>query len=224
MFIGHFAVGFGAKKAAPTVSLGTLLLAALFLDVLWPVFLLLRIERVRIGRGETPFLTLDFLSYPFSHGLAAALVWSAVFGGVYFAFRKSPRGSWVAALCVASHWVLDFVTHRPDLPLLSDAGPKVGLGLWHSASATIVVESLMLVVGLALYVGTTRPRDAVGRWAFVGLVAVLAVSYVSSIVGPPPPSVSAIAIVGLAGGILFMAWAYWVDRHRTLSVRKEFSK
>ena len=128
MFIGHFGVGFGAKAAAPRVSLGTLLLAAQFLDLLWPIFLLLGIESVRIDPGNTAVTPLDFVSYPLTHSLLTGVGWGGLLGGAYALHRRWLRGAVVVAATVVSHWVLDWVSHRPDLPLIP-GGNKVGLGL-----------------------------------------------------------------------------------------------
>ncbi len=163
MFIGHFAVGFGAKRFAPRVSLGTLFLAAQFIDLLWPTLLLFGVERVRIAPGITAFTPLDFEHYPWSHSLFMVVVWGGLFGVVYYALRRDVRASVVLAMAVLSHWLLDFFTHRPDLPLWLD-GSRVGLGLWNSVPATLVVEIGLFVCGILLYVRTTRARDAAGRW------------------------------------------------------------
>lgn len=117
MFIGHFGVAFAAKKVAPVTSLGALILAAQFLDFLWPIFLLLGVEHVEIVPGITKVSPLSFTDYPISHSLLMALVWSTLFGGVYFALRRYSRGAWAVAMAVLSHWILDFIVHRPDLPL-----------------------------------------------------------------------------------------------------------
>lgn len=214
MFLGHFAVGFGAKKAAPKTSLGTLILAAVFLDTLWPLFLLAGLERVRIDPGNTPVTPLDFEFYPYSHSLLLAAAWSVAFAGSYFVLRRYRAGALVAGICVFSHWVLDFVSHRPDLPLLPGGSARAGLGLWHSRPATIAVEGVLFAAGIAIYARTTVARDRTGRWALAGLVAVLVVSYFANLFGPPPPDVTLIADAGLAAGILLVAWGYWIDRHR----------
>lgn len=212
MFIGHYAVGFAAKKAAPRTSLGWLVGAALLLDLLWPVFLLLGWEEVRVARGPTPFLNLDFVSYPISHSLATTIGWALVAGGAYWAVTKYRAGAAWIAILVASHWVLDFVTHRPDLPLWP-GGPRVGLGLWNSTFKTIAVEEAMLAIGLWIYVVHTSSRDRIGRWGFVGFVLFLLVVYVASLVSPPPPSARAVAWAALASWLLPL-WAGWLDRHR----------
>jgi membrane-bound metal-dependent hydrolase YbcI (DUF457 family) len=212
MFVGHYAVGFAAKRAAPRTSLGFLIAAAVLLDLLWPVFLLLGWEEVSVTRGPTPFLNLDFVSYPISHSLATTIGWALLAGGAYWAATRYRAGAVWIAILVASHWILDFVTHRPDLPLWP-GGPRVGLGLWSSTFKTIAVEEAMLAVGLWICVVHTSPRDRIGRWGFVGFVVFILAIYVSSIASPPPPSARAVAWVGLASLILPL-WAGWFDRHR----------
>lgn len=212
MLIGHFAVGFGAKRFAPRASLGTLFLAAQFIDLLWPTLLLLGVERARIAPGITAFTPLDFEHYPWSHSLFMVIVWSALFGAVYYALRRDARASIVLAIAVLSHWLLDFLTHRPDLPLWLD-GTRVGLGIWNSVPATMAMEIGLFVCGLLLYVRSTRARDATGRWTLWGLVALLGLIYAGNLLGPPPPDVMAIAWAGHAQWLL-VAWAYWIDRHR----------
>jgi len=213
MFIGHFAVGMGAKALAPRVSLGTLFLAAQFVDLLWPTLLLLGIERVRIDPGATRVTPLDFAYYPVTHSLAMAILWALGFALVYQALRRYPRGALVVGAAVVSHWLLDAVAHRPDLPLYPGGGPLIGLGLWSSLAGTLVVELSLFAAGIGLYLRATRSRDATGTWAFWALVAFLGAIYAANIFGPPPPSVQAIAWAGHAQWLL-VAWGYWVDRHR----------
>jgi membrane-bound metal-dependent hydrolase YbcI (DUF457 family) len=214
MFIGHFAVGFGSKRWASETSLGPLLLAPLLPDVLWPVFCLLGIERFRIVPSQSPFANLAFDSYPWSHSLLMDVVWGLLLGGLYFWRSGDRRASIVLGIGVVSHWVLDWITHTPDLPLWPE-GPRVGLGLWRSVPGTVVVELLMLAAGAWLYFGATRARDwlgAVGPWAYLGLLAAL---YALSIVGPPPPrgGERLVSIMALVGALL-IPLAAWVDGHR----------
>jgi hypothetical protein len=217
VFIGHFALGFVAKRAAPRQSLAVLFAAAQLADLLWPVLVFAGIEHVRIDPGNTAMTPLDFVSYPFSHSLATLLVWAVAFA---FVFTREPTRAtpWVLMGLVVSHWVLDFATHRPDMPLYP-GGPKVGLGLWNSVPATVVVESAMFAAGLWMYLRATRARDAIGRWATVGLVVLLLAAYVGNIFGGPPPSVDAIAIAGAIGGAILLALSAWADAHRVQSVR-----
>jgi hypothetical protein len=216
MFIGHFAVALAAKRIAPRTSLATLVAAATFVDVLWPIFLLLGIESVRIAPGLTEFTPLDFVSYPWTHSLLMGLVWGALFGLVYRAPTKYARGAWVLAALVVSHWVLDWIVHVPDLPLTPWGASREGLGLWRSVPATIAVEGALFIAALALYLATTRARNRRGALGFWGFVAFLLVAYVSNIIGQPPPGVTAIAVVALIGTAISLAWIGWFDRNREL--------
>lgn len=215
MFIGHFGVGFGAKAVASTVSLGTLFLAAQFVDLLWPTLLLLGIEQVEIEPGITKMTPLDFVHYPVSHSLLLVVGWGVLFGLVYWLLRKNARAAVVLGLLVVSHWVLDLVVHRPDLPLYPGDSPLLGLGLWNAPAVTLLLEGLIFVLGIVLYLRSTEAKNRVGVYAFWGLVAFLAVIHVMNLFGPPPPSVTAIAWAGQLQW-LFVIWAYWVDRNRTV--------
>lgn len=214
MFIGHYAVGFAAKPFAPKTSLGFLIAAPLFLDLLWPVFLLLGIEHGHlIPDAETPFLRLGLDDYPRSHSLVMSLVWSLLCGGVYWLVTKYGRGAIAIGIGVFSHWVLDFVTHRPDMQIYPGGGPKVGLGLWHSTIGTIAAESVLFIIGVALYARTTRARDRVGTFSFWGFVVLLVLGYVASIVSPAPPDMKSVAIGAMVGWVILL-WPRWFDRHR----------
>jgi membrane-bound metal-dependent hydrolase YbcI (DUF457 family) len=213
MFLGHFAVGFAAKRLTPTVSLATLFVAVQAQDLLWPLFLLLGVEHVRIDPGNTAMTPLDFYDYPFTHSLAGAAVIAVLIGGAYRLFRRDGRSAVILSLAAFSHWLLDFLTHRPDLPLLSNAGEKVGLGLWNSVWGSVTLELAMFAAGLALYAGGTRPKGKTGTYALASLAAILAGVYAANVFGPPPPGVGAIGVAGNAMW-LFVLMAWWVDRNR----------
>ncbi len=216
MFLGHFGVALAAKKVAPRTSLATLFLGAQLVDLVWPILVLAGVERVRVEPGNTAFTPLDFESYPVTHSLALDLVWSVALGAVYYALRRDRRGAVTVGALVLSHWVLDLVTHRPDLPLWP-GGSKVGLGLWDSVAGTLVVELAIFLGGVALYAASTRARNAVGRWAFAALVAFFLLVYVANVLGPPPPSSEAVGATALAMW-LFVPWAWWIDRNRDAPV------
>ena len=138
MFIGHFAVGLAGRRLAPAASLAVWFLAVQLLDVLWPFFILSGLEQVQIDPGNTAFTPLDFTSYPISHSLVGALVWATLFAGGWMLLRGRSSAAWLLFLGVVSHWLLDVVSHRPDVPVLPD-GPYLGLGLWTSVALTLTV-------------------------------------------------------------------------------------
>jgi hypothetical protein len=213
MFIGHFAVAYGAKRLAPRASLGTLFAAAQLPDLVWPWLVVAGVEHATIAPGDTAFTPLRFDSYPVSHSLVTVAAWGAAFGAVHFWRKRRATDAIVLALLAVSHWVLDFVSHRPDMPLWP-GGPRLGLGLWNSVPATVVVELLLFAAGLGLALSASRARDGVGRWGFAGLAGFLLLMYAANAAGPPPPSMTAVGWGGAIGGIVLALLAVWVDRHR----------
>ena len=213
MFVGHFAVAFAAKRVTPKTSLGTLVLGAQFLDLIWPPLVLLGVERVRIEPGATRITPLAFDSYPISHSLVMAVAWSALIGGIYFWRKRTCAGAAVLGLAVFSHWVLDWITHRPDLQLIPGRPARAGLGLWDHPVAAIAIESAMFAGAVVSYSLQTRARDAVGRWGWISFATFLSLVYAANVTGPPPPNASVVAWMALALWLL-VPWAAWFDRHR----------
>lgn len=213
MFLAHFGVGFGAKAAAPEVSLGSLFLAAQFIDLIWPTLLLFGIERVTIISDGTRNPPLDFVYYPYSHSLLAVIGWAVLVAAIYFIVRCSRTGAVVLGLAVISHWLLDLVVHYPDLPLYPGNSPLLGFSVWSSPVAAMAVELAIFAAGMWLYLRATKAADATGNWALWSLVAMLLLIQIANAFGPPPPSATAIAWVGQAQWLLVI-WGYWVDRHR----------
>jgi membrane-bound metal-dependent hydrolase YbcI (DUF457 family) len=218
VIIGHYAIAFAAKRAAPRTSLGMTAFAVQFADELWPILLLVGVEHVRIVPGLMAASPLDFAYYPWSHSLLMSTVWAALIGGAYYAVRRDRRGAWVVAACVLSHWLLDLPMHRPDLPLWPGSGVRVGFGLWRSIRLTLAIEVVLFVAGLGIYLRTTRPRDRIGRWGLWAMILVLVFIYLTGAGGAPPPSERALAL-GALGLWLFVPWSWWVDRHRELVPR-----
>ena len=214
MFIGHYAVGFASKRFAPKASLGVLIAAPILLDILFPLFLIAGVESARFVPATTPFLRLSLDDYPWSHSLLAAAVWGVLFALGYWALTRDRAAALVLWVGVVSHWVLDFISHRPDMPLAPGGTARVGLGLWSSTVGTVVVEGLLFVAGVWLYARTTRARDRTGRWAVWGLVGFLALFYVADIFSPAPPDLKRFAWVALPLTALLLLWAWWADRHR----------
>lgn len=213
MFLGHIAFGLAGKRFAPRGSLATLLFAPLFLDLLWPIFLLLGWEKVRIEPGNTAVTPLAFDSYPWSHSLHMTLFWSGLVGIVFRAITRDTRTAVWVGFAVASHWVLDVLSHRPDLPLWP-SGPRVGFGLWNSVPATVIVELSLLLVGLWLYLRVTRPRGRRGRlslWTFVVAVTLIFFANLRPLPAGADPRAVAMTTLGLW---LFIPWAWWIDATR----------
>jgi membrane-bound metal-dependent hydrolase YbcI (DUF457 family) len=216
MFIGHYAVALAARRAAPEVSLGTLFLACELVDGVWPAFLLLGIEQVEIRPGDTAFTPLAFVHYPWTHSLLMCAVWALALGAAYRLVRPDTRAAVLVGMVVLSHWMLDAIAHRPDLPLVPGGEARIGLGLWNSIPGTLIAEGALFAAALVLYLRFTRARDRTGIVAFWALIAFLVVAYLGAAFGPPPPSVQALAWTGLAGWI-FVPWGYWIDRHREVT-------
>jgi hypothetical protein len=209
---GHLAVALASKRVDRAVPLGAAAAAAFGLDLLWPPLLLLGIERVQVDPGNTAFTNLDFVSYPWSHSLAMCAVWAVAAMLLARAARRSWRTGVLLGALVFSHWLLDWITHRPDLPIWPD-GPLAGLSLWNSIPGTILVEGGLYAVGIGLYMRATRARDATGRWALVGLLVLIGAIWVTQPWSPPPPSATAVAWGGLALWLI-PPWAAWAERHR----------
>jgi hypothetical protein len=212
VFIGHVAAGLAAKRVAPRASTAVLLGAPLLLDLIWPKLLLLGVERVEIDPGNTAYTPLDFTHYPYSHSLLLVTLLALLAAAAYGTVTKYRRGALVVGVLVLSHWVFDWIVHRPDLPLYP-GGPLAGLGLWHSIPGTIAVEAGLYVAGIMLFLSATRPTSVQGRVSFWSLIALLAVISVGNLLGPPPPGSEAIAAVGFALWLIPL-WGIWIDRHR----------
>ncbi len=199
MFVGHYGVSFAAKKAEPGIPLWVLFIAVQLLDVLWAPFVLLGIEKVRIVPGITASNPLDLYYMPYTHGLLAAIGWSVVAVLAYrFAVRSaSPRTAAIVGLAVFSHWVLDFLVHRPDLPLYDNTA-KVGLGLWNLPAVALGLEALLLFGAMWLYLRHTARRTAMLVFGVIMLGIQVYVFF-----GPPPASDKAAAATALIGYAVF---------------------
>jgi membrane-bound metal-dependent hydrolase YbcI (DUF457 family) len=213
MFIGHFAVAFGARKYAPRVQLAWLIAGVARADILWTAFLLLGWEHTRIAPGDTRYTPLDLYDYPWSHSLLMLVVWGVALGAIYFAWKKDAMGAGIVGACVLSHWVLDWVTHRPDMPLYP-GGPKFGLGLWNSVAGTMVVEIAMFAAGVWIYFRATRARNWKGKYITPAFAAMLLFVFVADRFSPPPGSLQEVAKTGLIATLIMLAWAWWFDRNR----------
>lgn len=215
MFIGHFAMGFGAKRFAPQISLGILFLACQLADLIWPNLVLLGIETLSIRPGATAMTPLDFTSYPYSHSLVALLLWGTLFALLYMALTRSgSKAAIVVAALVFSHWVLDVLSHRPDMPIAFGEALKVGMGLWNYPIVAIPTELLLFGTGIWLYSRCTKPLNRKGSIGLWMLASFLLAAYLANVFGPPPPSTAAVAWSAQAMWLI-VAWGFWIDRNRS---------
>ena len=219
MFIGHYAVGFAAKKWAPKVSLGTLFAAAVWLDLVWPIFVLLGLEKFNISPGITKMSPFDFVDYPLSHSLVMAMAWGAAFGLIYLILDNNWKNAAILAGLVVSHWFLDLLVHRPDLPVfpaeINFTGPihKFGLGLWNHPAVELILEFGIFGWGFWLYWNATKTRDRVGFLGLLGFVLALVVIFVFSLTSTPPNNPNLVAFMGQVQLVL-IGFAFWFDDHR----------
>lgn len=216
MFIGHYGVGFAGPRVAPRVSLGWWFLAVNLVDGLWPIFLLLGWEEVRIIPGHTVLTPLEFTRYPITHSLAGGVGWGLLLALLYRALRGTTRECLWLAAAVVSHWFLDAVVHEPDLPLAPGISARIGFGLWNHVAPALVAELALFTAGLVLYLRATRARGFAGHAALWSFVVVILLVYAQAVFGPPPPDEHKLALVGLIGWVI-PPWGFWIDRTRETS-------
>jgi LexA-binding, inner membrane-associated putative hydrolase len=219
MLTGHLAVGFIGKRVESKLSVGTLVLAALLSDLLWCVFLITGVERVQFKPGivvSPAIRALDALEASevgYSHSLMMTAIWGVLLALLYYAVRRNPTGAWVLFGAVLSHWVLDVISHPPDMPLLPGGMQrKFGFGLWNSIPATLAIEGALWAAAIFLYLRTARPRARSFFYVFWSAIVLLTIAWIGNIAGPPPANVSTIGFSSLAFFSLTVAWAYWINR------------
>jgi hypothetical protein len=217
MFVGHYAASLVLKGADQRVPLTPLFLGVQVLDIVSAAFVLVGIEHWRVVPGITAASPLA-LDIPYTHGFLTSLGWALV-AYLVIRFLPLPRGvprfrlAVFVALAVWSHWWLDLIVHRPDLPLY-DHTAEVGLGLWYSRPGTWIVETALLLGGLWYYLRTSVPKAAAGRFAMPVLVALLIALNTVNLYGPPPPSSQSAAIAAEVAYFALALAAYWLARYR----------
>lgn len=219
MFVGHLALALAGRRASRGTSLVWFVVAANFVDLIWPIFLLAGIEHVRVDPGNTAFTPLAFESYPWTHSLLMGVVWGAALGALARWRGVSSGAAWLIGALVVSHWVLDFITHRPDLPIWPWPGGHYGLGLWNSVVGTFAVEGLIWIVTIAAFLGVRRPRGVHGQIAFWSFVLVSTLLWASGPFSPPPPDARSLATFALMGWIV-VPWAWWIERTSSVASRQ----
>ena len=217
MFVGHYAVSLALKKFEKRASLGVLFLAVQFVDILFMPFVLLGIERMNIVPGFTESTHFELEYVPYTHSLVGSVFWAAVAYAVFrWLFVKKQSVALVVAVAVFSHWLLDLITHTPDLPLWTDDTMKLGLGLWNSAAATYALEAIMLITALWLYVRQTQASSTLGKYGMPVFVVVMLLINIVNIYGPPPAGGKVeMAISAMVAYLAFAGIAFWLDRKRS---------
>ena len=213
MLVGHLAVGLSIKRVEPKISLGTLIAAAMFADLLWPIFMLAGIEQVGILPGVKLNRMIGY-DIAYSHSLLMDAIYAALFAAVYFVWRRYSRGAWMLLIAVLSHWLLDVVSHRPDMPIAPGVHTVFGLGLWNSIPATILVEGGFWLLAIITYVRATYPKGRAGTYGFWSAIALLTVVGAGNLVAPPPSDPVRAGIGSLTFFLLIVAWAYWMEHVR----------
>ena len=214
MLVGHVAAGLAVKCAEPKLSLGTTVLAAFAADLLLFIFLIAGIENIRVVPGVASNRFMGDI--PYSHSLLMGAVWAVLLAGVYFLVRRYRRGAWFLGAAVLSHWVLDVISHRPDMQFAPGVHAAVGLGLWNSPAATWVVEGGLWALALFWYVRATRARNKFGIFFFWAGGTVLTLVWLNNITAGIDPNPARAGWNGLIFFSLIVAWAYWMNRLRPL--------
>ncbi len=212
MFVGHLSLAFASKSVAPRVSLGWLMAAVTLLDLIWPIFLVLGIEHAEIQAGFTAFTPLVLSDYPWSHSLLMTGVWGVVFALLGRWRGMTSREGIVLFVLVVSHWILDFISHAPDMPLWPGGSARLGLGLWNSIPATFVVEGSMWIAGIVLYLRHRAPTRWIGPAALWSFVVISTAMWALSPWSPPPPDTQVLAWGSMIGWIT-LPWAALADRY-----------
>jgi hypothetical protein len=213
MLAGHYAAAFAAKRITPQTSLGTLFAAAMLVDFLWATLVIVQVERTRLDPKLPGVMPVDFFEQPFSHSLATVLLWGAIFVFVHFFARKDRRACIALLAVVASHWVLDGISHRPDLPLFPTGVYRFGLGLWDSLPGIAAVETSLFTIAVWMYVRVTRPigrKGVISLWSLVICLILLQVAAYAL----DPPSDSRLLAAGVLAQTVMVPWAAYADRAR----------
>jgi hypothetical protein len=223
MFAGHLVAALVLKKIDRRINLGWLFFATLFHDLLLGICILLGLEQIHIpvSFAQTPYLTFTF---PYSHGLAASILWSLLaFGITYMVLprwtsHERRQAGLVIALAVFSHFVLDWVVHIPEMPLLGENSPKIGLSLWNNLPLALVLETALVVVGFAFYLLAVKPKTNLARYGLaVLMILITALTVTGQLFADTPPPANAAAMSWIIQPFLICGIAYWLDRKANLA-------
>lgn len=218
MFAGHLAAGLVLKKMERRINLGWLFFAALFHDFLLGILVLLRLEQIHIPANfaQTHYLTFTF---PYSHGLAASILWSALAFGITYAvlprwtLKERRQAGWVMALTVFSHFVLDWIVHIPEMPLLGESSPKIGLSLWNNLPLALLLETALVIAGFIFYLITVKPQTRLARYGLAALmILITTLTVTGQLFADTPPPANGAAMSWIFQPFLICGLAYWFDR------------
>lgn len=214
MLVGHLAVGFISKRMEPKLSLGTCLLAPLLADLLLFVFVIAGVEQIEFGSGSGAAQYLHAVNIGYSHSLLMGVVWAGLFAGAYYARRHNARAATILVAGVLSHWVLDVISHQPDMPLAPGVNTALGLRLWSSIPATLVIEGGFWIAALIVYARMPARRTWLSWIILGGGAMLLTLAWIGNISGPPPPNPRVAPVSSLIFFALVVAWGYWLNRLR----------
>ena len=208
MFVGHLGVGLLAKRAEPGISLGTWILAVMLADFVAFPLLIAGVEQFR-GSGAARI--------PYSHSLLMDAVWATLFASAWYLGRRYRRGAWLLFAAVMSHWLLDLISHPPDMTLAPGMSARFGLGLWNSVPATLALEGSFWLIAIVLYIRATHAARRAGFYGFWFGAALLTLSWYSNLTKGVDPNAVRAGIGGLIFFSLVVAWAYWMNRARPMA-------
>ena len=210
MFVGHYAAALAAKAVQPKAPFWTYVLGAQLVDVAWGGLVLAGVEKMSLD-PQLPGNPLVLSHMPYTHSLPAAVAWSLAAGLAAFFLLKLPRAAAIAVgLVVLSHWGLDFLVHRPDLPL-GFGGPKVGLGWWNHPAPEQALEMGLLAIAATAW-GWRRGLQGHSGWSAPLFVVLLISLQLISILLPPAGGPSHMVIASLSAYGLATLFAWLMDQ------------
>ena len=216
MFAGHVGAALAIGRAERQVNVGVFVTAALLLDLVLWLLVLLGWESVIVPAdfATTHQVAFDF---PYSHSLLAGAAWSVLAGiAAYIGYgrlkRAKLRTAALIAAAVFSHWLLDALVHAPELPLAGAGSVKVGLGLWQNMPLALITETAIVLAGLSLFIADTRLSRAKAIWLSLLSMLLAAFTAIGMTIAPPPPSAPAMAGSSLATLIVVCALVCWLGK------------
>ncbi len=214
MLIGHYGPAFAIKAIDKKVSLWMLFIAVQLPDIIWGTLILTGIEKAYINPSlESNPLDLSYM--PYSHGMLSTIIYSLVAVGILMLFpyfRKNKSSAWWIGAAIFSHWILDFLSHRPDLPLYGNSA-KVGLGLWNYPTLAVIIEVGIFIAGAIWYAIRVEGFKGWANYLFWGFVGIASIA--SSVRGDAmsPGSVDTVAISAMIFYAVATTIIYFVEKN-----------